>query len=111
MKKNSISNQDVVKSLFFVECKIEQYLKRFYNDKNFKLVIYGDIGVPAFTLTVFSYFDNDINEEKMELIELVDWFKNNALFNGLRIGEEVVERDHDRGEFEFKKYYTKIIRT
>lgn len=98
MKKNSISNQDVVKSLFFLESEIEQYLERFYIDKNFVLVIYGDIGVPAFTLTVFSHFDNDINEEKMGLIELVDWFKNNALFNGLRIGKEVVETDQDRGE-------------
>jgi hypothetical protein len=80
MKKGTISNKDVVNSLLFVESKIEQYLQRFYKNKDFILVNYGDIGVPAITLTVFSYFDNDENEDVLELAELVDWFKNNAFF-------------------------------
>ncbi|SDE66838.1 hypothetical protein SAMN04488542_101327 [Fontibacillus panacisegetis] len=111
MKKDRISNEDVVNSLLFVESKIEQYLKRLYKDKKFILVIYGDIGIPAFTLTVFSHFDNNNNEERVELIELVDWFKNNALFNGLEIIEEEVEKVQEQEDYEFKRYYTKIIKT
>lgn len=63
MKKGSISNKDVIKSLFFVESKIEQYLQRFYKNKDFMLVIYGDVGIPAFTLTVFSHYDNDTKKK------------------------------------------------
>ncbi|QOT12786.1 hypothetical protein JNUCC32_12505 [Paenibacillus sp. JNUCC32] len=111
LKKSSISNKDVIESLFFVESKIEQYLQRFYKDKDFILVIYGDIGIPAFTLTVFSHYNNDNNVDRSELVELVDWFKNNALFNGLEIGEKEIEGEQEQDDFKFKRYYRKIIKT
>lgn len=111
LKKGSINNNDVVKSLFFIESKIEKYLQRFYKDKDFILVIYGDIGIPSFTLTVFSHFDNENNDDRLELVELVDWFKNNALFNGLEISEEEIGGEQEQEDFKFKRYYTKIIIT
>ncbi|GIO83247.1 hypothetical protein J25TS5_01790 [Paenibacillus faecis] len=113
LRKGTISLDDVTQSFIFLEGKIEEYLKNIYKDKDFKLIICGDIGIPGFTLTVTSFYENQDDEGRYELNDLVKWFAENALYNGLHIEEGTAEEDIDdeSSGIMFKRYYTKIIKT
>lgn len=112
LKKGTISLDDVTQSLIFLEGKVEEYLKNVYKNKDFEFIIYGDIGIPGFTLTVTSFYENQDDEGRYELSDLVKWFSENALYNGLQIEEGTTEEDSDESsKFIFRKHYTKIIKT
>lgn len=65
-----------------------------------------------FTLTVTSFYENQDDERRYELNDLVKWFAENALYNGLHIEEATAEENTDQSNgFAFKRYYTKIIKT
>jgi hypothetical protein len=102
---------DVTRSLNWIESKIEQYLSKHYKNKQFVFIIYGDIGIPGFTLTVMSYYSENNYEVSLELGTLVHWFNENALFNGLEIREDCTEVESNEEELIFMKHYIKIIET
>ncbi|TYA13511.1 hypothetical protein FRY98_12740 [Paenibacillus faecis] len=112
LRKGTISLNDVTQSFIFLEAKVEEYLKNIYKDKDFKLIVYGDVGIPGFTLTVTSFYENQDDEGRYELNDLVKWFAENALYNGLHIEEGAAEEvtDESSGNM-FKRYYSKIIKT
>lgn len=112
IKKGTISVEDMAKSFLFVESSIEKYLKAHYKNKNFELIVYADIGIPAFTLTLTSYYESPMEQTSVDLDDLIEWFKLNAMFSGLEVIAEAddTKSNEDPG-FEFKRRYTKIIRT
>jgi len=114
MKNNRIENEVVASALLIIEERIEDYLKNFYKNKSFIVYIYGDSLIPAFTLTVVSNHNNYLLNDNLEMTELVDWFKNNACFNGLEIiegNEEAAEDNEVPNQVISKRYYSKIINT
>lgn len=112
LRRGTLNIEDVTRSLLFVESKLDEYLKKIYKNKDFKFIIYGDIGIPGFTLTITSNYENQEDEGRSELDELVKWFHMNALYNGLNIDKEITEVELDGSEeLKFKRYYTKIIKT
>ncbi|MGZ7444299.1 hypothetical protein [Paenibacillus sp. TH7-28] len=112
LRKGTISLDDVTQSFIFLEGKVEEYLKNIYKNKDFEFIIYGDIGIPGFTLTVTSFYENQDDEERYELNDLVKWFAENALYNGLQIKEGITEEDTDESsEVIFKRYFSKVIET
>ncbi|MCM3697861.1 hypothetical protein [Paenibacillus macerans] len=59
-----------------------------------------------------SFYENQDDEERYELNDLVKWFAENALYNGLQIKEGITEEDTDESsEVIFKRYYSKVIET
>ncbi|WP_025693883.1 hypothetical protein [Paenibacillus durus] len=62
LRKGTLNIEDVTRSLLFVESKLDEYLKKIYKNKDFKFIIYGDIGIPGFTLTITSYYENHDDE-------------------------------------------------
>lgn len=72
--------------------------------------------MPAFTVTLLSYYEGEDSKENSSLPELIDWNKENACFDGLEIIENATSEDHVELKSEdvfpvVAKTYTKIIRT
>lgn len=115
IKNNRVSNDQLIDAFRVLEDNIELYLKEHYRNKNFIYYLNGDALVPAFTLSVLSYHEGNQIKESMKLIELIDWYKNNACFNGLRILE--VEQEKLSEEILDDEYpdtfrsYVKLIET
>jgi len=82
-----------------------------YHNKQFVLYINGDAVVPAFTLTIQSFYEESVN--CISLQELVTWYKENACFNGLEFveAEEELGTDNEETFPDSIRTYKRIIRT
>lgn len=60
----------------------------------------ADALVPAFTMTLVSYYGGKDLKENSSLPELIDWYKENACFNGLEIIENETDEEHIEPESE-----------
>jgi hypothetical protein len=88
IKHNRITNDRLLEVFGFLEDKIEEYLKQHYQSKKFIYYLNGDAQIPAFTLSVVSFHDYRQIMNSTDLIELIEWYRSNACFDGLRIIEE-----------------------
>jgi len=87
IKHNRITNDRLLEAFRVLEDNIELYLKKHYRNKKFIYYLNGDALVPAFTLSVLSYHEGLQIRDSVNLNELIDWYKSNACFEGLRIIE------------------------
>ncbi|WP_162487683.1 hypothetical protein [Paenibacillus sp. LC231] len=72
--------------------------------------------MPAFTITIVSHYEGKEVQESVSLVELIDWYEENACFDGLEITErqlndESKEADSKEAFPDSVKTYTKIINT
>ncbi|MDP9698351.1 hypothetical protein [Paenibacillus sp. FSL R7-0272] len=116
IKHNRISSEKLIETFSYLEEEIEQYLKTYYKSKDFILYLKADSLVPAFTVTLLSYYEDEGLKESCSLPELIDWYKENACFDGLKIIENETSEDHLEVQSEdifpvVAKTYIKIIRT
>lgn len=116
IKHNRIPSDKLIEAFTYMEEAIEQYLKTYYQNKNFILYLKADALIPAFTVTVVSYYEDEEIKENDSLPELVNWYKEKDCFYGLEIIEEEIGEEHEEAEDEDElpttaKVYTKIIRT
>ncbi|MGN8772465.1 hypothetical protein ACTNDP_23125 [Paenibacillus barengoltzii] len=85
--------------------------------KKFIYYLNGDAQIPAFTLSVVSFHDYRQIMNSTDLIELIEWYRSNACFDGLRIIEEEQERESEAISTEKQepldsfRSYSKVIET
>lgn len=97
---NRISSEKLIESFSYLEEEITKYLKKHYKDKDFIFYLNADALVPAFTMTLVSYYGDQDLKKGSSLPELIDWYKENACFNGLEIIENVTAEEHIEPESE-----------
>ncbi|MGI2298146.1 hypothetical protein [Paenibacillus sp. GXUN7292] len=116
-KHNRITNDRLLEAFKVLEDNVELYLKRHYRNKKFIYYLSGDALVPAFTLSVLSYHEGLPIKDSVNISELIDWYKSNACFEGLRIIEtnqiELSEEISDADESYPNTFrtYMKLIET
>ncbi|MFB8373678.1 hypothetical protein [Paenibacillus taichungensis] len=116
IKNNRISSDQLIEVFSFLEKEIEIYLMKHYTGKNFMYYLKADALVPAFTITIVSLYEDKEVQESVSLFELIDWYKENACFDGLeiiarQISDESKEAE-SKGAFpDSVKTYTKTINT
>ncbi|WP_419891586.1 hypothetical protein [Paenibacillus xylanexedens] len=114
IKNKRISKEKLLDALLFIENNIENYLKNHYTNKKFIFYLNADTLVPAFTITVVSFYKDREIMESMNLEELIDWYEENAYFDGLRILESFEEESEEQIETEYPsstRSYVKLIET
>ncbi len=87
-----------------------------YTRKNFIYYLNADALVPAFTITIVSHYEDKEVQESVSLVELIDWYKENACFDGLEIITRQIKDEskeaESKGAFpDSVKTYTKTINT
>jgi len=114
IKNNRISKDRLLEAFIFLENSIENYLKKHYKNKKFIYYLNADTLVPAFTITVVSFHKDPEFKEFMNLEELIDWYKEYACFDGLKIvesDEEAIEENIEDDYPSSTKTYVKMIET
>ncbi|MCQ4088452.1 hypothetical protein [Saccharibacillus sp. JS10] len=116
IKNNRISSEKLIEAFSYLEEEIVEYLKKHYKDKEFIFYLNADALVPAFTMTLVSYYGDQDLKESSSLTELIDWYKENACFNGLEIIENETDEEQIESESEdilpiVAKRYIKLINT
>ncbi|OWR32315.1 hypothetical protein CDO73_01525 [Saccharibacillus sp. O23] len=116
IKHNRIPSDKLIEAFTHTEEAIERYLRTYYQAKNFIFYLKADALIPAFTVTVVSYYEDEEAKENYSLLELVDWYTEKACFDGLKIIEDGTGEEHEEAEDEDKlpvtaKIYAKMIRT
>ncbi|MEC0126489.1 hypothetical protein [Paenibacillus pabuli] len=116
IKNNRISSDKLIEVFSFLEKEIEVYLMKHYTRKNFIYYLNADALVPAFTITIVSHYEDKEVQESVSLVELIDWYKENACFDGLEIITRQIKDEskeaESKGAFpDSVKTYTKTINT
>lgn len=114
IKHNRITNERLMEALMFLEDNIVSYLRKHYKNKSFIYYLSGDALVPAFTLTVVSYYKEQEIKKCMNLGELIEWYKKHACFNGLKIEGAIQEERKDEIVDDYQdstRTYVKLIET
>lgn len=99
-----------------LENEIELYLRKHYTGKDFVFFLNADALVPAFTITIVSHYESKEIQGSVSLVELIDWYKENACYEGLEIVENQLNDDskEDDSEETFPdsvRTYIKIFKT
>ena len=92
LHKNQISVVEVSIVFTYIEQSIEDYLKRFYNDKSFLFYVWADALVPAIRFCVVTNFEDllpfdSIPNVTHDIKALIEEYKTTAAFNGVPILE------------------------
>ncbi|MFC9707240.1 hypothetical protein ACFTRD_03680 [Paenibacillus sp. NPDC056933] len=116
IKNNRISSDQLIEVFSLLEQEIEAYLTKHYTGKNFIYYLNADALVPTFTITIVSHYEGMEVKESVSLVELIDWYKQNACFDGLeiitrQINDESKEAESKEVLPDSVKTYTKIINT
>ncbi|CAM3548377.1 MULTISPECIES: hypothetical protein [Saccharibacillus] len=115
IKNNRISSEKLIEAFSYLEQEIMKYLKKHYKDKDFVFYLYADALVPAFRVTLVSYYGDRDLKESSSLPELIDGYKENAYFNGLEIVEQETDQEQIESESDIipnvAKRYMKLINT
>lgn len=93
LKHNRISLEKVVEVFSFVEENIELYLKKHYIGKDFALYVNADALIPAFTMTIVSYYKGTYLKESVPLADMVSWYQTKAYFDGIEIIEDQIKSE------------------
>lgn len=116
IKNNRIPSEKLIEAFSYLEEEIVGYLQKHYKDKGFIFYLNADALVPAFTMTLVSYYGDKDLKEISSLPELIDWYKENACFNGVGIIEDQTEEERIESESEdisqsVAKRYIRLINT
>lgn len=115
IKHNRISSEKLMEAFSYLEQEIMKYLKKHYKDKDFVFYLNADVLVPAFRVTLVSYYGDQDLKESISLPELIDGYKENAYFNGLEIVEPETDEEQTESESDIipivVKRYMKLINT
>ncbi|WP_336771350.1 hypothetical protein [Paenibacillus sp. MMO-58] len=117
MKKDSVSIHELEKIFIFIEYAWSAYLKKHFRGKSFLFYVWGDSQIPAFRISVFSYYEglelpfgctlNKVSNLQNVLIQ----YKKEAQFDGLTIiGTDESILNDDGTEMNYiLNVYSKII--
>jgi hypothetical protein len=102
LHKNRISVHEVSIALTYIERSMEDYLRRFYNEKSFLFYVWPDALVPAIRFSVVSDFNDRLPFDCIlnvthDIKALIEEYKAAAAFNGVPIleHEEQIEGKDD----------------
>jgi hypothetical protein len=116
IKNNRITTDRLIEVFSFLENEIERYLMKHYAGKSFIFYLHADALVPAFKITLVSHYEGKAVKESVSLMELIDWYREHACFNGLEIVEseannEGIETESEEVFLDSVMTYIKIIKT
>ncbi|MEK4431725.1 hypothetical protein MHB54_21420 [Paenibacillus sp. FSL M7-0802] len=112
IKKDRVPSDKLLEAFSFLEQEVELYLKKHYTDKEFVFYLSADALAPTFIITLASYYeDTSVVEQSIPLIELIEWYKENACFNGLEIIENKTNDKNIEAGSDSVRTYVKIIST
>ncbi|MEI7024910.1 hypothetical protein [Paenibacillus sp. y28] len=119
LKRGRITTERIFYSFMFLERELESYLQNHYKNKSFVLYIPADTAIPAFALTLVSYHGEEQLVGNVDLEQLIEWYKENAYFDGITIIEEQQAAEEHDGQEDTNteqnngrgKRYIKLIQT
>ncbi|WP_068775970.1 hypothetical protein [Paenibacillus sp. FJAT-26967] len=89
IRKNRLTTPILAASLNGLMDGIESYLRRYYTAKAFVITVSADPLVPAFKLSVVSYYEERHQLDGLvSLEEVVEWYRANACWDGIKIVSE-----------------------